>query len=49
MTQLQSIAFLVCLVACVGFGVAIFPARRADKADAHLLHKPGTCNECDEP
>lgn len=40
--------FLLCLVLCIAFGVAIPAALRADKAD-HLLHKPGTCNECDQP
>jgi hypothetical protein len=48
MSALQSIAFLFCLVACVGCGVAIFPARRMDRAEAHLLHKPGTCHECED-
>jgi len=39
---------LLCLVLCVGFGVAIPWAVRADRADAHLLHKPGSgCVECD--
>jgi hypothetical protein len=40
--------FLLCLVLCVAFGVAIPWALRADAAEAHTLHQPGTCNECDE-
>ena len=40
---------LVCLVLCVAFAVAIPWAVRADRADAHTLHKPGTCPECEEP
>lgn len=46
---LQSIGFLMCLVMAAGFGVAILPARRLDRRDMHLLHKPGTCRDCDEP
>jgi hypothetical protein len=39
---------LLCVVLMVGFGVAIPWAIRADNSDAHLLHKPGTCVECDQ-
>ena len=40
-------AFLMCLVMFIGFAVAIPWAIKADRADAHLLHKPGTCTECE--
>lgn len=39
---------LVCLVLMVCFAVAIPYAVRADREDAHLMHRPG-CPECDEP
>ena len=40
---------LLCLVLMVGFGVAILPAMRADRADEwHLLHGPNDgCVECE--
>ncbi|UDL14885.1 membrane protein [Arthrobacter phage Sarge] len=38
---------LISLVLCIGFGVAIPWALRADYADAHLLHGPNSgCPEC---
>lgn len=39
---------LLCLVLMVAFGTAIPWAIRADRADSHLLHKPGTCTECED-
>ncbi|WP_457948263.1 hypothetical protein ACTAQI_20160 [Pseudarthrobacter sp. alpha12b] len=44
-------SFLMCLVLFVGFGVAIPWAIRADRADAHLAHRPGACPDgiCDQP
>lgn len=42
MTPLASMGLLFCLILLVGFGVSILPAMRAD---AHLLHKPGTCTD----
>lgn len=46
---LQSIGVALCIVLAAGFLAAIPWAIRADRADAHLLHKPGTCNVCDAP
>jgi hypothetical protein len=44
-----SIGTLLVLVLLIGFGVAIFPARRADLAEYHLMHGPNTdCPECAE-
>ncbi len=45
----MSVAILICLVLLVGFGVAILPAMRADRADEyHLLHGPDSrCVECE--
>lgn len=48
MIQLQSFGILLCIVLAAGFLAAIPAARRADQADAHLMHKPGDCIECDE-
>lgn len=48
MSPLASMGLLACLILFVGFGVSILPAFRADRADAHLLHKPGTCTECED-
>ena len=48
MTQLASFGILLCIVLAAGFLAAIPAAWRADRADAHLLHKPGDCIECDE-
>lgn len=40
---------LICLVLCVGFGVAIPWARRADRAEYHLMHGPNSgCVECED-
>lgn len=44
---LQTIGFLMCVLLLAGFAAAIGPARRLDRRDMHLLHKPGTCIECD--
>lgn len=49
MIQLASFGVLLCIVLAAGFAAAIPAARRADRADAHLLHLPGTCRDCDEP
>jgi hypothetical protein len=40
---------LLCLVLCIGFGVAIPWARRRDRVDEyHLMHGPhGGCVECE--
>lgn len=46
MIIIQSIGVLLCLVLMVGFGLAILPAYRADRAD-HLLHRPESrCPDC---
>ena len=47
MIVLASFGFLACLLLAAAFAVAIPAAVRADRAD-HLLHKPGTCNECED-
>jgi hypothetical protein len=49
MIQLASFGILLCVVLAAGFLAAIPAAFRADRADAHLLHKPGQCAECDVP
>ena len=42
--------FVVCLVMFIGFAVAIPWAILTDRAELHLLHKPGSgCPECDAP
>jgi len=41
---LQSLGTLACVVLASGFFAAIGPAR---EHDAHLMHRPGTCQECD--
>lgn len=48
MIQLASFGLLLCIVLAAGFAAAIPAAWRADRADTHLLHKPGTCIECDD-
>ena len=36
------------LLAGAVIAAAFIPwAIRADRADAHLIHKPGTCDECE--
>ena len=47
MIIIQSIGVVLCTVLAAGFLTAIPYAIRADHRDAHLLHKPGTCNDCD--
>jgi hypothetical protein len=47
----MSWSVLLCLVLCIGFGVAIPWARRRDRMDAyaeyHLMHGPhDSCLEC---
>lgn len=40
---------LACLVLCVGFGVAIPAAIRADRRDYHLMHGPDSgCLDCQD-
>ncbi|AYR01560.1 hypothetical protein PP639_gp060 [Arthrobacter phage Seahorse] len=41
--------FLMALVVVYGFVVVLPRAIRLDRRDMHLLHKPGTCTECDAP
>ena len=41
---LQSLGTLACVVLASGFAAAYGPARRHD---THLMHRPGTCPECD--
>jgi len=48
MIALQTIGVLLCVLFLGVSGAALVWAIRADAAD-HLLHKPGTCNECDQP
>lgn len=48
MIALQTIGILLCVLFLGISGAALVWAVRADAADAHLAHKPGTCNECDE-
>lgn len=42
---LQSLGTLACVVLAGWSFAAIGPARAHDK---HLLHRPGTCPECDQ-
>jgi hypothetical protein len=41
--------FLVCFIMWIAAGVWLAWALRADRADFHALHRPGTCRDCDEP
>ena len=43
MIQLASFGILLCIVLAAGFAAAIPAARRADRAEAHLIHEPGKC------
>jgi len=45
MIQLQSFGILLCVILAAGF-LAYLPLARAH--DAHLMHKPGECIDCDE-
>lgn len=47
MIALQTIGVLLCVLLLAVSAAALVWALRADAAD-HLLHRPGTCNECDE-
>lgn len=42
--------FLICLVLCIGFGVAALYFRRLDRAaEYHLMHGPNAgCLECED-
>lgn len=45
----MSTPLLICLVLCIGFGVAALRAIRLDRADEyHLMHGPASgCVECE--
>ena len=47
MIQLQSIGILLCVLLAAGALAYLPTALRLDARDAHTLHKPGKCAECD--
>jgi len=41
--------FVLCLVLCIGFGVAILWSRNENRAALHTLHKQGSgCRDCED-
>ncbi|AYR00928.1 hypothetical protein PP636_gp45 [Arthrobacter phage Hestia] len=47
--QIQSLGVLLCVLLAAA-ALAYLPiALRMDARDAHMLHKPGTCADCDAP
>jgi len=47
MIAMQTIGVLLCVLLLGASAAALVWAVRADAAD-HLLHKPGTCTECED-
>lgn len=47
--QIQSLGVLLCVLLASGFLAYLPIALRLDARDAHLIHEPGTCAECDAP